>query len=68
MLYIVWFSKTANIFSRSFYFKLQRIQANIQTVDLSEQEIKEINDISKTTTKRFVRPAWGIPVFDEDFE
>jgi glycerol 2-dehydrogenase (NADP+) len=35
---------------------------------LTEEEIKAINDISKTTTKRFVKPAWGVPVFDEDFE
>ncbi|CAO3641054.1 unnamed protein product [Mucor hiemalis] len=45
----------------------ERIQANIDTVELSKEEIQEIDDISKTQTKRFVRPAWGIPVFDEDF-
>ncbi|KAL7313324.1 hypothetical protein PS15m_007085 [Mucor circinelloides] len=46
----------------------ERIAANIDTVELTEEEIKAINDISKTTTKRFVKPAWGVPVFDEDFE
>ncbi|OBZ86729.1 D-galacturonate reductase [Choanephora cucurbitarum] len=46
----------------------ERIKANIETVELSDEEIQAINDISKTTTKRFVRPAWGVPVFDEDFE
>jgi glycerol 2-dehydrogenase (NADP+) len=35
---------------------------------LSQEEIQAINDISKTKTKRFIRPAWGVPVFDEDFE
>ncbi|KAI8638576.1 NADP-dependent oxidoreductase domain-containing protein [Parasitella parasitica] len=46
----------------------ERIAANIETVELTQEEIQRINDISKTTTKRFVKPAWGIPVFDEDFE
>ncbi|CAO3674859.1 unnamed protein product [Rhizopus stolonifer] len=45
-----------------------RIKSNIELIELSNEEIKEINDISKTNTKRFVRPAWGVPVFDEDFE
>ncbi|CEP12468.1 hypothetical protein [Parasitella parasitica] len=46
----------------------ERIAANIDTVNLTEDEIQRINDISKSTTQRFVRPNWGIPVFDEDFE
>ncbi|KAI8054757.1 NADP-dependent oxidoreductase domain-containing protein [Thamnidium elegans] len=46
----------------------ERIKSNIETVELTEQEIQEINDISKTKTKRFVAPNWGVPVFDEDFE
>ncbi|RCH80646.1 hypothetical protein CU098_007790 [Rhizopus stolonifer] len=46
----------------------ERIKANIDVVTLNDEEIQAINNISKTTTKRFVRPAWGVPVFDEDFE
>ncbi|KAI7901063.1 NADP-dependent oxidoreductase domain-containing protein [Cokeromyces recurvatus] len=46
----------------------ERIASNIETVTLSEDEMNDINNISKTTTKRFIRPAWGVPVFDEDFE
>ncbi|EIE76206.1 hypothetical protein G6F46_009286 [Rhizopus delemar] len=44
-----------------------RIKSNIDLVELNDKEIQEINDISKSNTKRFVRPAWGVPVFDEDF-
>ncbi|KAG1222726.1 hypothetical protein G6F35_005106 [Rhizopus arrhizus] len=44
-----------------------RIKSNIELVELNDKEIQEINDISKSNTKRFVRPAWGVPVFDEDF-
>ncbi|KAI8981768.1 NADP-dependent oxidoreductase domain-containing protein [Mycotypha africana] len=46
----------------------ERIASNIETVELKDEEIQAINDISKTTTKRFIRPNWGVPVFDEDFE
>lgn len=46
----------------------QRIQSNIDLIELNDEEIQQINEISKTTTKRFIRPAWGVPVFDEDFE
>ncbi|KAI9307695.1 NADP-dependent oxidoreductase domain-containing protein [Cunninghamella echinulata] len=45
-----------------------RIQSNIQTVDLTDEDIKTINDISKTHTKRYLKPDWGVPVFDEDFK
>ncbi|KAG0184404.1 hypothetical protein DFQ28_011196 [Apophysomyces sp. BC1034] len=44
-----------------------RIESNFQTVELSKQELSEINDISKTRSKRIIRPPWGVPVFDEDF-
>ncbi|CAO3699482.1 hypothetical protein G6F70_000056 [Rhizopus microsporus] len=46
----------------------ERIQSNIDLIELNDEEIQQINEISKTTTKRFIRPAWGVPVFDEDFE
>ncbi|KAI8886763.1 Aldo/keto reductase [Backusella circina FSU 941] len=44
-----------------------RIISNIDTVELTNEEIQQINDISNTNTKRFVAPAWGVPVFDEEF-
>ncbi|KAI9340710.1 NADP-dependent oxidoreductase domain-containing protein [Pilaira anomala] len=45
----------------------ERVKSNIETFELSEKEIQEINDISKTHTQRFVKPNWGVPVFDEEF-
>lgn len=45
-----------------------RIQSNIQTIDLTDEDVNTINDISKVYTKRYIRPNWGVPVFDEDFE
>ncbi|KAF7725532.1 hypothetical protein EC973_009562 [Apophysomyces ossiformis] len=44
-----------------------RIASNLQTIELPQQVINEINDISKTRTERVCRPPWGVPVFDEDF-
>ncbi|ORX54507.1 Aldo/keto reductase [Hesseltinella vesiculosa] len=45
-----------------------RVISNFQLVDLTEAQVQAINDISKTNSKRFIRPVWGVPVFDEDFE
>ncbi|KAI8071453.1 NADP-dependent oxidoreductase domain-containing protein [Gongronella butleri] len=45
-----------------------RVASNFELVELTDAQVKAINDISATSSKRLVRPPWGVPVFDEDFE
>ncbi|KAI9496776.1 NADP-dependent oxidoreductase domain-containing protein [Zychaea mexicana] len=46
----------------------ERVKANTDLVELSAQEIEQINELHKTHGKRFIKPDWGVRVFDEDFE
>ncbi|KAI9254593.1 NADP-dependent oxidoreductase domain-containing protein [Phascolomyces articulosus] len=48
--------------------KIERVKANADLIELSAQEIQQINELHKTHGKRFITPDWGVPVFDEDFE
>ncbi|KAI8099142.1 NADP-dependent oxidoreductase domain-containing protein [Halteromyces radiatus] len=44
-----------------------RIESNFVLVDLTDDDVKAINEISNKHTQRIIRPPWGVPVFDEDF-
>ncbi|KAI8336788.1 NADP-dependent oxidoreductase domain-containing protein [Chlamydoabsidia padenii] len=44
-----------------------RIESNFNLVDLRDEEVNIINDLSKSNTQRIVRPKWGVPVFDDEF-
>lgn len=48
--------------------KPERVKANADLIDLTKEEMDQINDLHKTHGKRFIRPDWGTKVFDEDFE
>ncbi|KAI9274208.1 NADP-dependent oxidoreductase domain-containing protein [Sporodiniella umbellata] len=61
-----WGVARTSVLPKSVHF--ERIQSNIQLVDLEREEIEAIDRISETYTKRFVKPDWGVPVFDEDFK
>lgn len=43
-----------------------RVESNLKTVVLSEEDFQKINDISKTETKRIVVPNWGVDIFGSD--
>ena len=45
-----------------------RIEANLKTVKLSDQDVELINNISKTTTKRYLNSKWRIDVYYSDAE
>ncbi|KAI8143721.1 NADP-dependent oxidoreductase domain-containing protein [Fennellomyces sp. T-0311] len=46
----------------------ERVKANTELVELSAEEIEQINALHKTHGKRFIKPDWGVRVFDEEFE
>ncbi|KAG2218912.1 hypothetical protein INT45_007813 [Circinella minor] len=46
----------------------ERVKANADLIELSAEETQQINELHKTHGKRFVRPDWGVKVFDEEFE
>ncbi|KAJ8652023.1 hypothetical protein O0I10_012367 [Lichtheimia ornata] len=48
--------------------KAERVKANADLIDLTKEEMDQINDLHKTHGKRFITPDWGTKVFDEEFE
>ncbi|ORZ09942.1 NADP-dependent oxidoreductase domain-containing protein [Absidia repens] len=44
-----------------------RIEANIDLVNLTDEQVATINNLSKDHTQRIIRPKWGVPVFDDEF-
>lgn len=43
-----------------------RVISNRKVITLSSEDMKAINDIHKTYSKRFVAPDWGVDVFNSD--
>eukprot|EP01117_Protostelium_nocturnum_P005101 TRINITY_DN1850_c0_g1_i1.p1 TRINITY_DN1850_c0_g1~~TRINITY_DN1850_c0_g1_i1.p1 ORF type:complete len:303 (-),score=117.76 TRINITY_DN1850_c0_g1_i1:103-1011(-) len=41
----------------------ERIKSNFEDFVLSEEDMNKINEMEKTTHKRFINPKWGIDVF-----
>lgn len=38
----------------------KRIVENLKVVTLDADDLKTLNDLHKTTSKRFVKPDWGV--------
>lgn len=43
-----------------------RVASNLKTIKLSQEDFEKVNEISKTTTKRVVKPEWGLDIFESD--
>lgn len=41
----------------------ERIESNLKVIDLSADDVKLVDQVSKTTTKRVVLPDWGVDIF-----
>nr|QFR37197.1 aldo-keto reductase [Cyberlindnera americana] len=46
----------------------KRIEANLHIVDLNDTDIELIDDIHKTTSKRYLNPPWKLDVYNSDAE
>lgn len=46
----------------------KRIIDNFKVIDLTADELSVLNDLHKETTKRFVKPDWGVDLKFDNWE